>query len=81
MQQIIDVRPSSVIVIATVLALHIADEYVKDAERCYIDSSRFNVIGRMESPGWYSNLGNRFVMPQPTLEEWESQQNGRQRHE
>lgn len=81
MQQIIDVRPSSVIVIATVLALHIDDEYVKDAERCYIDSSRFNVIGRMESPGWYSNLGNRFVMPQPTLEEWESQQNGRQRLE
>jgi len=81
LQQIIEVKPSSVIVMATVLALHIDDEYVKDAERCYVDSSRFEVIGRMESPGWYVNTENRFVMPQPTLEDWVSQQNDRLRFE
>ncbi|WP_211231772.1 flavin reductase family protein [Ottowia thiooxydans] len=72
LQQIIDVKPSSVIVMATVQAIHIDDEYVKDAQRCYVDSARFDVIGRMESPGWYAKTVDRFVMPQPTLEEWES---------
>lgn len=70
LQQIIDVQPSSVIVMATVQALHIDDAYVQDAERCYIDSSRFAAIGRMESPGWYTHTADRFVMRQFSVEEW-----------
>ncbi|BCN38249.1 hypothetical protein ALDI51_15680 [Alicycliphilus denitrificans] len=72
LQQIIDVQPSSVIVLATVQAMHIDDEYVKDAKRCYIDSSRFVAIGRMESPGWYTTTAGRFVMRQLSVEEWEA---------
>lgn len=72
LQQVIDVQPSSVIVMATVQAMHIEDEHVTDVERCYIDGSRFDLIGRMESPGWYTNTGNRFLMNQPTVKEWES---------
>ena len=81
LQQIIDVKPSSVIVMATVQAMHIDNEYVKDTQRCHVDSARFEAIGRMESPGWYTCTGDRFAMPQPTLEEWESYRHGRQRLE
>ena len=73
LMQIIDVQPSSAIVMASVLAMHIDDEHVKDAERCYIDGSRFDAIGRMESPGWYARTGDRFVMPQLSVQEWEAQ--------
>lgn len=77
LQQIIDVEPSSVIVLATVRAMHIDDQFVKDAQRCYVDSARFEAIGRMESPGWYANTRDRFVMPQLSPQEWEAERNRR----
>ncbi|QIL79798.1 flavin reductase family protein [Diaphorobacter sp. HDW4A] len=74
LQQIIDVQPSSVIVVAAVQAVHIDDECVKDAGRCHIDSARFAAIGRMESPGWYTRTSDRFVMQQLSVEQWEERQ-------
>ena len=70
LQQVIDVQPSSVIVMATVQAMHIDDEYVRDAGRCHIDGSKFGAIGRMESPGWYTHTTDRFMLRQLGLEEW-----------
>lgn len=68
LQQIIDVQPSSAIVMATVLAVHIEDEYVINTERCHINSALFSAIGRMESPGWYTSTVERFAMPQLDLD-------------
>lgn len=76
LQQIIDVQHSSVIVVANVQAVHIEDEFVKDAQRCHIDSSRFAAIGRMESPGWYTNTADRFAMRQLSVQEWTDSQDG-----
>ncbi|CAM3717095.1 flavin reductase family protein [Bordetella tumulicola] len=74
LQQIIDVPPSSVMVMATVSAMHIDDSCVIDVDRCHLDSSKFEAIGRMASPGWYTTTTDRFAIPQLTVEQWESGQ-------
>ncbi|MDH5855929.1 flavin reductase family protein [Lampropedia aestuarii] len=65
LQQMIDVRPSSTIVVANVVAMHIDDACVTNADRCYIDSGSLEAVGRMESPGWYTKTAERFAMQTP----------------
>ncbi len=72
LRQVIDVDATGVIVIATVIAMHIADAAVINAERHHIDASRLDLIGRMESPGWYTGTRQRFERQQMTVAQWES---------
>ncbi|MFN3736191.1 flavin reductase family protein [Hydrogenophaga sp.] len=71
LHQLVDVDTTAKIVIAHVVAMHVADDAVLDAERCYIDTSKLNLIGRMESPGWYTRTHDRFKMKQFSVEQWE----------
>lgn len=73
LSQVLDVDITGFIVVGHVLAMHIADEAVIDAARCYIDTPKLKLIGRMESPGWYTYTGDRFKMRQLQVEEWEAQ--------
>lgn len=74
--QILEVDTSAAIVVAHVLAIHVDDEAVTDAERCYIDTAKLGLIGRMESPGWYTRTDDRFKMKQLSVEQWEQKHEG-----
>lgn len=76
LQQLVDVDTTAKIAIAHVIGIHIDDAAVIDAERCYVDTARLNLIGRMESPGWYTRTHDRFKMKQFSVEQWEQQQAG-----
>ena len=52
------------------LGVHVEDEAVVKAERCYVDTARLRLIGRMESPGSYVRTQDRFRLRTPTLQEW-----------
>lgn len=41
------------LVVGRVLAAHIADDAVIDPRRCYIDSERLGLVGRVHGPGGY----------------------------
>lgn len=58
------------IVVAHVLALHIADEALIDADKCYVDTARLALVGRMESPGAYTRTNDRFTLRTPSVDEW-----------
>jgi flavin reductase (DIM6/NTAB) family NADH-FMN oxidoreductase RutF len=60
LSQVIAVDTTAVIVIAHVIGMHIRDDAVIDAERCYIDTSKLKIIGRMENPDWYTRTNERF---------------------
>ncbi len=62
--QIVDIRPSSAMVMATVVGIHVDAAAVVNEERCYVDAARLGLIGRMESPGWYARTHERFRMTQ-----------------
>ncbi|NML48722.1 flavin reductase family protein [Ramlibacter sp. G-1-2-2] len=55
------------LVIAEVLAANIADRVISDPGKCRIDASKLELVGRMESPGWYVRTSDRFMLKQPKL--------------
>lgn len=59
------------IVLGRVLAMHVKDEAVIDADRCYIDSPKLNLIGRMHGAGWYARTTDLFELPRIPVEKWD----------
>lgn len=57
------------LVLGEVLAMHIAEDAVIDAERCYIDSSKLKLVGRMHANSYIRTL-DTFEIPRITLEGW-----------
>lgn len=78
LQQLVDVDTTAKIAIAHVVGMHIDDAAIVDSERCYIDTAKLKLIGRMESPGWYTRTHDRFKMKQLSVEQWEQQTASRQ---
>jgi hypothetical protein len=52
--------------------MHVRDEAVLDAAKCYIDTPRLNLVGRMHGRGWYARTTDRFEMPRIALDDWEA---------
>ncbi len=66
----IDVANDRTIVLGRVVAIHIADDCVLDAEKCYVDTPKLDLIGRMHGRGWYTKTTDRFEMPRIELDGW-----------
>lgn len=58
------------LVIGRVLAMHVRDDAVLDPARCYIDTPRLNLVGRMHGGGTYARTGDTFEMPRITAADW-----------
>jgi len=72
LKQVIAIDHNANIVVAEVVAVHVADEAVKDAERCYIDTAKLQLIGRMQSPGGYTRTRDAFSMRLLDFDEWQA---------
>jgi len=70
--QIVELGPSSGLVLGRVLAMHVRDEAVLDAQRHYIDTPALKLIGRMHGTGWYARTSDLFEMPRIPLGDWKS---------
>ena len=66
----IDLGIDRTLVIGKVLAVHVRDDAVLNAERCYIDNEKLDLIGRLHGAGWYSRTRDRFDMPRIALADW-----------
>lgn len=66
---VVNTSPQQAIVIGQVLAIHVADRYVLDAERGHIDTPAIGLVGRMHGSGWYTRTQDMFQMERPV---WES---------
>ena len=58
------------LVLGRVLAVHVADAAVLDAGRCYIDTPKLDLVGRMHGGGWYARTTDRFEIPRIPVAEW-----------
>lgn len=58
----LDVDSKRVIVLARVEGLHVDDTAVIDAEKCYIDGNKLDLVGRMHGAGWYSHTRDTFKL-------------------
>jgi flavin reductase (DIM6/NTAB) family NADH-FMN oxidoreductase RutF len=59
------------LVLGKVLAMHVRDDCVMNPERCYIDTPKLNLIGRMHGAGSYVRTTDQFEMPRIALKDWE----------
>ena len=66
----IDLGTDRTLVIGKVLAVHVQDDCVLNAERCYIDNEKLDLIGRLHGAGWYSRTRDRFDLPRIPLADW-----------
>lgn len=57
--------PCQVIVVATVLRVHIEDEFLIDVERCHVDTPALKLVSRMHGSGWYARSTDLFQLARP----------------
>lgn len=76
--QIVDLSPSSGLVLGRILALHIRDDLVLDAARHYVDTPKMKLIGRMHGAGWYAKTSDLFKMDRIPVDEWQHERDRRE---
>ena len=65
-----DLNTDRSLVLGRVVAMHVRDDCVLDAQRCHIDTPKLDLIGRMHGGGWYTRTADRFEMPRIPLDGW-----------
>jgi flavin reductase (DIM6/NTAB) family NADH-FMN oxidoreductase RutF len=69
LMQIVDMGESG-LVLGRVVAMHVHDKFVLDAEKYYIDTPNLKLLGRMHGRGWYARTSDLFDMPRIPVNEW-----------
>jgi len=67
---IVDVGIDRAVVLGKVVAMYVQDDCVLDKDRCYIDTPKLDLVGRMHGSGWYARVTDRFELPRIPVEEW-----------
>jgi len=68
--QIVDLGPNNGLILGRVLAMHVRDDAVLDAEKSYIDTPKLKLIARMHGAGWYARTSDLFQMPRIKHDQW-----------
>lgn len=69
LMQIVEIGPMRSLVLGEVLAMHVADEAVRDADRGYIDTQALHIIGRA-GPNSYVTTSSVITMPTLSVQQW-----------
>ena len=72
--QIVELGADQGLVLGRVLAMHVRDDLVLDAVKCYIDTPNLHLIARMHGTGWYARTSDLFEMPRIPRAEWNLQE-------
>ncbi len=67
---IVEVETDRAIVLGRIVALHVRDDCVLDAERCYIDTPKLDLVGRMHGGGWYARTTDLYEVPRIPVTKW-----------
>lgn len=68
----VEIGDKRAIVIGRVLLMHVRDDCVLDRERCYIDTPKLHLVGRMHGRGWYVRTTDRFELPRIDVKDWQA---------
>jgi flavin reductase (DIM6/NTAB) family NADH-FMN oxidoreductase RutF len=56
---------NQLIALGEVVQAHVADDFILDPEKFYVDTPTMHLIGRMHGRGWYATTDDLFQMPRP----------------
>jgi flavin reductase (DIM6/NTAB) family NADH-FMN oxidoreductase RutF len=65
--------PNQAIVIGRVVHAFVDDAYVLDAKKCYVDTPKMHLVGRMHGAGTYTRTNEQFVLDRPEWADWVKQ--------
>jgi flavin reductase (DIM6/NTAB) family NADH-FMN oxidoreductase RutF len=68
--QTIEIGHDRALVLGRIVAAHIADAAVMDAAKCYIDTPKLDLIGRMHGAGGYIHTRDVFEIPRIKEADW-----------
>ncbi len=68
--QTIELPGNRDLVLGRVVMMHIADPAVLDAARCYVDTPKLELVGRMHGGGWYARTSDLFEVARIPVEDW-----------
>jgi flavin reductase (DIM6/NTAB) family NADH-FMN oxidoreductase RutF len=71
LMQVVDLGPRNGLVLGRVLAMHVRDDAVLNAEKQSIDTPNLKLIGRMHGAGWYARTSDLFEVPRIPVDKWE----------
>lgn len=64
----LDIGPRQTVVLGEILVAHIADEFILDPDKLYLDTPAMKLIGRLHGTGWYTRAsGDMFKMERPKV--------------
>lgn len=61
----LDIGTHQTVVIAEILVTHIADAFVTNPDKLYLDTPAMKLIGRTHGSGWYARTSDQFQMERP----------------
>lgn len=70
LKDVMAIDDTAFLVVGHVRAMHIRDDAVVNAGKCYVDTAKLDLVGRMQSPGGYVRTTDRFTLPMMGFEEW-----------
>ena len=56
------------VVIGEILVAHIADEFISNPEKLYLDTPGMKLIGRTHGSGWYARTSDQFALERPKFD-------------
>jgi flavin reductase (DIM6/NTAB) family NADH-FMN oxidoreductase RutF len=56
---------NQLIALGEVVQAHVADAFILDAAKSYVDTPAMQLIGRLHGRGWYATTDDLFQMPRP----------------
>ena len=70
LSQTVELPGNRDLVLGRVVMMHIADDAVLDAARCYVDTPKLGLVGRMHGGGWYARTTDLFEIPRIASADW-----------
>jgi len=66
------IEDSRTIIIGRAVTMHVRDDCVLDAKRCYIDTPKLHLVARMHGRGWYARTTDLFELPRIAARDWQA---------
>ena len=64
----LDIGALQTVLIGEILVTHIADEFIADPEKLYLDTPAMKLIGRTHGAGWYVRNSDNIAMERPKFD-------------
>ena len=64
----LDIGTLQTVLIGEILVTHVADDFIADVDKLYLDTPAMKLIGRTHGAGWYVRNSDSFAMERPRFD-------------